>query len=124
MSYLSPSFYDQVYMLVRCIPAGQVTTYGRVANMLARPRAARAVGYALSALADQAEHGVPWHRVVNSTGRVTIINREHNAYDQAFLLRAEGVAVDEHFKLNLKKYLWGGLSWVELEEIISGRPVE
>ncbi|MCB0032151.1 MAG: MGMT family protein, partial [Anaerolineales bacterium] len=47
------SFYEKVYYVVRRIPAGKVTSYGRIAEMLSAPRAARAVGYALNALGDK-----------------------------------------------------------------------
>ena len=43
-------FYRKVYAVVRQIPAGQVTSYGRVAAMIGHPGAARQVGYAMSAL--------------------------------------------------------------------------
>jgi methylated-DNA-protein-cysteine methyltransferase-like protein len=43
------NFYEQVYALVRQIPRGRVTSYGRIAQMLGRPNSARAVGYALHA---------------------------------------------------------------------------
>lgn len=93
------NFYEQVYAVLRRIPVGKVTSYGRVAQMLGRPNAARAVGYALSALKDQQQEEVygdiPWHRVVNSKGRISIKNREFTARQQAKLLRAEGVPVTE-----------------------------
>jgi methylated-DNA-protein-cysteine methyltransferase related protein len=94
----SPNFYEQVYNVVRRIPPGKVTSYGRIAQMLGRPNAARAVGYALSSLKDKDDmgHDVPWQRVVNSQGRISIVNREHTAQHQADLLRAEGVTVNEH----------------------------
>jgi methylated-DNA-protein-cysteine methyltransferase-like protein len=70
------NFYAQVYAVVRRIPAGKVTSYGRVAQMLGRANAARAVGYALSALRDQPQQEpVPWQRVVNAQGRISIVNR-------------------------------------------------
>ena len=115
------SFYEQVYELVRQIPRGRVTSYGRVAQMLGRPNAARAVGYALSALKDQkpkGAHGVPWHRVINSQVRITISNREHSADDQARLLRAEGVMVDDALRVDLERYLWSGLHWLEIDDIL------
>ncbi len=116
------SFYEQVYALVRQIPRGKVTSYGRVAQMLGRPNAARAVGYALSALKDQpAGAGVPWHRVINSEGRITIANRQHSADDQARLLRAEGVLVGEDLRVDLQHYLWSGLHWLEIEDILLGK---
>lgn len=115
------SFYEQVYDVVRQIPRGKVTSYGRVAQMLGRPNAARAVGYALSALKDEPADeraNVPWHRVINSQGRITISNREHSAHDQARLLRSEGVMVSEDLRVNLSHYLWSGLHWVEIDDIL------
>jgi methylated-DNA-protein-cysteine methyltransferase related protein len=112
------NFYEQVYAVVRCVPVGQVTTYGRVAQMLGRPQAARAVGYALNALQDKPHHAVPWQRVVNAQGRISLVNREYSGQMQAELLRQEGVVVDEQLCLDLPRYLWAGLSLFELDEIL------
>lgn len=124
MSDGSPNFYEQVYAVVRRIPRGQVTSYGRIAEMLGRPRAARAVGYALSALKDRqddAAYGdVPWQRVVNAQGRISIVNREFTAQKQADLLRAEGVPVSDSLRLDLETHLWSGLSLIEIDDILSG----
>lgn len=88
------NFYEQVYKVVRRIPPGKVTSYGHIARMLGAPNAARAVGYALRALKDRQDdptyEGVPWHRVINSQGRISIVNREFGAEEQAARLRAEG----------------------------------
>lgn len=117
------NFYEQVYAVVRCIPKGKVTSYGRIAQMLGRPRAARAVGYALNNLKDRDNNpryaNIPWQRVINSQGRISIVNREWSAQKQAEILRAEGVAVDEHLKINLDKYLWEGLNLLEIDDILS-----
>ncbi|MCB8958827.1 MAG: MGMT family protein [Ardenticatenales bacterium] len=115
------SFYEKVYYVVRRIPAGKVTSYGRIAEMLSAPRAARAVGYALNALGDKkgdpAYADVPWQRVINSQGRISIVSREASAARQAELLRAEGVAVSDDYQIDLKKYLWAGLHWSEVEHL-------
>jgi methylated-DNA-protein-cysteine methyltransferase related protein len=118
------NFYEQVYAVVRRIPAGQVTSYGRIAHMLGRPRAARAVGYALNALKDAPAGltAVPWHRVVNSSGRISLVHREVNATQQAELLRREGIPVSEHLTLDIKTYLWQGLSLWELDDIMAANP--
>jgi len=117
-----PNFYEQVYAVVRQIPAGAVTSYGRVAAMLGAPNAARAVGYALRALKDKTDKpdysDIPWQRVVNSQGRISIVNREFGAKLQAELLRQEGIEVDDELRINLEKYLWEGLHWIELDDII------
>ena len=116
------NFYEQVYAVVRCIPRGQVTSYGRIAQMLGAPNAARAVGYALRALKDKqddpAYQNIPWQRVVNSQGRISIVNREFGARLQADLLREEGVEVSQELRINLDRYLWSGLHWAEIDDII------
>lgn len=123
----SKNFYEQVYTVCSRIPSGTVTSYGRIAQMLGRPNAARAVGYALSALKDETEgeeetdtghDDVPWHRVVNSQGRISIKNREFTAQQQAELLREEGVEVSDDLKIDLDVYLWEGLHWVEIDDIL------
>lgn len=124
MNSLKVNFYDQVYAVVRRIPRGKVTSYGRIAEMLGRPRAARAVGYALNALKDKKTGSqyadIPWQRVVNSQGRISIVNREHGAQYQAELLRAEGVAVSPDLRINLAIFLWEGLHLLEIDDILSG----
>jgi methylated-DNA-protein-cysteine methyltransferase-like protein len=116
------TFYEQVYEVVRRIPAGKVTSYGRVAQMLGRPHAARAVGYALSALPDQRKQAdfqrVPWQRVVNSVGRISITGPADAAQRQAELLRAEGVEVSDQLRIDLDRFLWEGLHWLEIDDII------
>jgi methylated-DNA-protein-cysteine methyltransferase-like protein len=90
--------------------------------MLGAPNAARAVGYALRALKDRSEDsfyaGVPWQRVVNSQGRISIVNREYGAELQAKLLRGEGVIVSQDLRINLEKYLWSGLHLMEIDDIL------
>jgi methylated-DNA-protein-cysteine methyltransferase-like protein len=119
------NFYEQVYAVVRRIPRGKVTSYGRIAQMLGRPRAARAVGYALNALKDKQDDpayaNIPWQRVVNSQGRISIVNREYSVNRQAEMLRAEGVVVSEKLRINLDVYLWEGLHWVEIDDIVGDR---
>src|SRR5437868_609314 len=61
------SFNERVWALVRSIPRGRVATYGQIAGLLDRPLAARAVGGAMR----ECPTGVPWHRVVNATGKIS-----------------------------------------------------
>ena len=61
------SFYKQVYDIVEQIPCGKVMSYGQIAWMLGRPRAARMVGWAMRQCPDH----LPWQRVVMSDGTVT-----------------------------------------------------
>ena len=113
------NFYEQVYAVVRKIPRGKVTSYGRIARMLGRHRAAHAVGYALNALKDNKDHDVPWQRVVNHVGQISIVNREYSSNLQADLLRDEGVPITEELQVDgFKKHLWEGLNLAEMDEII------
>ena len=60
-------FFEQVYEVVKQIPHGKVISYGQIARMLGRPRAAREVGWAMRCCPE----GLPWHRVVMSDGSIT-----------------------------------------------------
>lgn len=121
------NFYVQVYKVAQQIPAGKVTSYGRIAHMLGHVNAARAVGYALNALKDASSSDpytsatVPWQRIVNSQGRISIHHREQSAQEQARRLRNEGVEVDEYGRINLDIYLWEGLHLVELDDILNSK---
>jgi methylated-DNA-protein-cysteine methyltransferase-like protein len=120
------NFYEQVYAVIRRIPRGKVSSYGRIAAMLGRPNAARAVGYALNGLRDKrddpAYQNVPWQRVVNSQGRISIGSRDVTANRQAILLREEGVSVDDNLRIDLDLYLWEGLHLIEIDDILRNQP--
>ncbi|MHB8566089.1 MAG: MGMT family protein [Nitrososphaerales archaeon] len=57
-----------MYIAVRLVPKGRLTTYSSVARYLGVPRGSRAVGWALRACPYP---DVPCHRVVRSDGRVS-----------------------------------------------------
>jgi methylated-DNA-protein-cysteine methyltransferase-like protein len=115
-------FYERVYAIVRLIPKGKVTSYGRIADMLDATGAARQVGYAMSALKNRDDNprytNIPWQRVVNSQGRISIKGSDQGRLYQAELLREEGVEVDHELKIDLNKYLWEGLLPHEVREVI------
>lgn len=81
-------FFERVYRLVRAIPRGMVMTYGDVAHALGTPRGARAVGWALRALAGRSAD-VPWHRVLGRGGRISLPGL--SGEEQRRRLRSEGV---------------------------------
>jgi methylated-DNA-protein-cysteine methyltransferase-like protein len=101
-----PDFAAQVYALVKQCPRGRVVSYGGVAAMLGKPRAARAVGRALNSLPDGSK--VPWWRVVNSRGEVSIRGVEHGAILQRTLLEREGVAFEKSGRISWKQFGWQG----------------
>ncbi|MGC9398484.1 MAG: MGMT family protein [Anaerolineae bacterium] len=92
--------FDRVYAMVRRIPPGRVATYGQIARLLHWPRGARTVGWALRALKPGAD--VPWHRVVNAQGRISLDDAAH----QQALLAAEGIVFDETGCIDLTRYRW------------------
>lgn len=100
------SKYHQIYEVVRQIPYGQVATYGQIAELAGLPRQARLVGYALFRATDDALE-VPWHRVINAKGEVSMSPfREGMDYIQRSLLESEGIEFEENGKLSLNRYRW------------------
>ncbi len=99
--------YELVYEVIRQVPAGKVTTYGQVSKIVGAVTA-RQVGYALHAVKPEME--VPWQRVVNSQGKISLAGG-----DQRRLLEAEGVEFDARDRIDLKRFGWAGPSeaWLE-----------
>jgi methylated-DNA-protein-cysteine methyltransferase-like protein len=96
--------YRRIYAVVRRIPRGRVATYGQVATLARLPRHARLVGYALNVLPPDSD--VPWHRVVNAKGQVSLRSSGLGSEDfQAHLLRREGVRFVEG-TIALERYGW------------------
>lgn len=95
-------FYEQVYDIVAKIPPGTVTTYGDIAKMLGRPRAARFVGYAMNASVET-DNNLPWHRVTFADGRTWDGQWEAVQRD---LLTAEGVGFTKDGHIDVEKYRW------------------
>jgi len=97
------AFHRAVYALVRKIPRGRVATYGQIAAILGWPRAARAVGYAMRACPP----GVPWHRVVNASGGISLRASVDGMVTQRLRLEQEGVAV-RRGRIRLDRHRWRG----------------
>ena len=96
-------FTQKVIQVIQSIPRGKVVSYGQVAAYIGIPRAARQVGWILRSLEDGVS--MPWWRVVNNTGRISIEGNLHNDKElQKKLLQQEGVAVNEDYILNIEKY--------------------
>jgi len=95
------SFVADVNRLVRRIPPASVATYGQIAALLGRPRGARAVGWAMRHCAP----GVPWHRVVNARGGISLRQNVGSMLTQRVLLEQEGVAL-RRGRVPLRRYRW------------------
>lgn len=108
------AFKNQVWAVVRKIPAGQVATYGQIAACIPVPAGleakdylafgARWVGGAMAACPTD----VPWQRVINSQGKISLPPGAGHA-EQRRLLEEEGVRFDERERIDLSRYRWPGL---------------
>ena len=91
--------------MVSRIPSGQLATYGQIADLIGAYGCARQVGWALRRL--RLPSDVPWHRVVNAQGRISMsLSREGSDWLQRELLMAEGIPVDQEGRLPLRERLW------------------
>ncbi|MEO6326793.1 MAG: MGMT family protein [Thermoanaerobaculia bacterium] len=97
--------YGLIYRVVARIPRGRVATYGQVAALAGMPRHARVVGYALNALSSPSP--LPWHRVVNARGQISM-RSAGDGMDvlQRLRLEAERVRFDAKGSIALAKFQW------------------
>jgi methylated-DNA-protein-cysteine methyltransferase-like protein len=102
------AFRDSVLKVVSLVPKGKLVSYGQVAAMAGRPRAARQVGWILHGLPEGAK--IPWQRVINAKGYIPSKGRVNEALEQMLLLRAEGIEVNDDCTLDLDRYRWDGIS--------------
>jgi len=86
---------------VRTVPPGRVVTYGDLARLAGRPRAARAVGNIMRGAQDP---GLPYHRVIAAGGRLGGYGG-HEGLKQA-LLRQEGVPVSRGRVREFQAHRW------------------
>lgn len=101
----SSPFTLKIIEIIRSIPHGKVATYGGIAAMAGNRRAARQVARILHS--SSRKEGLPWHRVINREGRISLV-RQQGYEDQKELLANEGVFFDASDKINLDDFLWHG----------------
>ncbi len=95
--------YERIWKAVRRIPKRRVATYGGIASLCGLSGQARLVGYALHNL----PHGfsVPWHRVINSQGRISLPKLGGHYERQRKLLEKESVKFNGE-RIDLERYGW------------------
>ena len=108
--------YARIYAVIARVPRGRVATYGQIAGEAGLPGHARMVGYALSALPEGSR--VPWHRIVNAAGRISLRSGGADGSGlgsgsdrpmdkiQRFLLEKEGVRFGDSGAILLRKFRW------------------
>jgi methylated-DNA-protein-cysteine methyltransferase-like protein len=100
---MASPFTQRIIQAIRSIPAGRVSTYGRVAALAGNRRGARQVARVLHA--SSRTENLPWHRVVNREGGISLGKMQ--GYDeQKRLLLSEGVRFDEADRIDLERFGW------------------
>ena len=100
---MKQSFTERLKALIKQIPIGKVATYGQIALYAGNPRASRQVAWVLHS--SSRKDNLPWHRVINSKGRISL--PKDRGYDlQKKLLENEGVVFDEDDFIDLDEYIW------------------
>ena len=99
------SIRERIYAQVRKVPRGKVATYGQIALLAGLEGQARQVGYAMAAVPSTS--AVPWHRVINAQGRVSMRSEGPGGMIiQQQLLEREGVVFDEGGRVALARFRW------------------
>ena len=98
--------YQRIYTVVRLIPRGQVAT-------IVGDCTARMVGYAMAAVTPQDK--VPWHRVINAQGKISLRADGGGAAEQRARLEAEGIVFDAQERVPLNRVRWPGpsMEWLQ-----------
>ncbi|MBN2586374.1 MAG: MGMT family protein [Candidatus Fermentibacteraceae bacterium] len=87
------------------IPPGRVATYGQIARLAGRC-SPRNVGYAMSSVPPDSP--VPWHRVINSRGRISVRSDGEPCDAQRQMLRSEGIEFGPGGTVDLSVFGWRG----------------
>ena len=104
MADTGDNFFERVYVVVRQIPQGKVTSYGAIAKVLGAARSARMVGWAMNAAHNLED--VPAHRVVNRKGLLTGKHHFEGTNLMQQLLENEGIVVIDNQIQNFDTIFW------------------
>ncbi|QUL55532.1 MGMT family protein [Paenibacillus tritici] len=105
-------FTRKVILIIQSIPEGSVMTYGGVARAAGSPRAARQVVRILHSMSRK--YRLPWHRVINAKGMISLTEDESASLQQLYLA-GEGVVFDERGMVDLERYQYVPGPELELE---------
>ncbi len=95
--------YNRIWRTVLSIPFGRVASYGQIADYAGLPGRARMTGKALGQA--PIELGVPWYRVIKSSGKIAFPSGSENGERQKALLQKEGIVVI-NYRVNMKAFGW------------------
>lgn len=98
------AMHKKVIDIIRQIPAGKVATYGQIAALAGFPGRARHVGWILN---QTDVPDIPWHRVINSRGTISLPHNGKYQLQKALLIN-EGIMFSAADSIDLKIYAWQG----------------
>jgi len=104
---MTEKLHDRIYQMVRRIPRGKVTTYGRIAELVGGCTP-RMVGYAMAALKQGMAPDVPWQRVINAKRKISVHGDGIGNAMQRSLLEEEGVHFDSEGRVDFSRFGWPG----------------
>ena len=93
-------FTEEVLVIIKGIPYGRVMSYGQVARLAGNTRGARQVARLLHS---SEKYNLPWHRIINSKGKISIPDKRYAAI-QRDLLISEGVEVSGDGFIDISTY--------------------
>ncbi len=105
ISEKNADFFEKVFMVVKQIPKGRVTSYGAIARYLGTARSSRMVGWAMNASHKQ-DAKIPAHRVVNRLGLLTGKNHFSTPFEMQERLLQEGIKIENDRVLDFENKFW------------------
>ncbi len=100
---MASPFHQRIKQAIRRIPKGKVATYGQIAALAGDPRGARQVSWVLHSSSDRDK--LPWHRVINGQGRISLpVNMGYEL--QRAMLSDEGIEFGLRDTIDLARFQW------------------
>ena len=128
-------FNRTVWLIVRQVPSGTVTTYGQIASMIPAPPeldpddyvrlAPRWVGKAMNAVSSVDSKNIPWWRVINAKGGISLSIDSTAGQQQRFRLKREGVEFDAKEQVDFHICGWQGPveDWLQKQNLLAPIPL-
>lgn len=130
------TYHAIVWKIVEQIPAGRVSTYGQIASMIPPPEgvepptydrlAPRWVGNAMNAVSSSQSTTIPWQRVINSKGMISLPEGSRAAVEQRARLAREGLAFNEAGRVDFEVVGWDGpdAEWLREHHLLPPRSLK
>lgn len=94
---------ELVRAVIRKVPRGSVATYGQIAREAGFPRQPRLPGWVLAHTPPGVK--LPWHRILNAQGKISLPPRSAAYRQQKQLLADEGVVLIKG-RVDLARHQW------------------